>query len=430
MVYIDVWQREVTVLEDPSLREIALGGPDTTTRIQTAWQVRALQDVGDHGCGDDIAAWDDLTAPSAGRLSTSAVAPPASDDPCIISPSGGYRGLENRLYRVEIHSLGPIGGVAPAKFKWSRNNATIASSVSAIPSTTQITVQQVGRDQVLRFEIGNFIEITDDFREFQGLTGHLAQVTAIDEANRIIEFNPAIPGAMNFNPADPTRHTRVRRWDQTLNVDANGLLDVDPGLIEIEDGIQVEFSLNPAAGNFKVGDFWVFAARTADGSVEELTAAPPRGILHHFCRLGFIHWGDDLDDSTFTDCRDHWPRPCECDYCTVTVGDGVDSHGQFTDIQQAINALGNRGGVVCIGRGFYTVTAGLILNNTKNNVIIRGMGPATRILFAPTQGAGVFLHHRTRATSAPGKCVRGGEKCRTRWCESLSQTLSALRTAT
>jgi hypothetical protein len=161
LVYIDVWQREVTALEDPSLREIALGGPDTTTRTQSVWQARALQDIGPHDCGDDIAAWNQLVAPSAGRLTTSAVAPPSSDDPCIISPSGGYRGLENRLYRVEIH----IGGGAPAKFKWSRNNATIASSVSAIPSSTEIIVQQIGRDQVLRFRIGDWIEVTDDFRE-------------------------------------------------------------------------------------------------------------------------------------------------------------------------------------------------------------------------------------------------------------------------
>jgi hypothetical protein len=245
----------------------------------------------------------------------------------------------------------------------------------------------------LRFEIGNFIEITDDFREFQGLTGHMAQITAIDEANRILDFTPAIPAAMNFNPADPSRHTRVRRWDQTIGVDANGLLDVVPGLIDIEDGIQVQFNLTPAGGNFHVGDFWVFAARTADGSVEQLTQAPPRGILHHFCRLGFIHWGASITATTFTDCRDHWPHACECDTCTVTVGDGVDSHGQFTDIQQAINALGNRGGIVCIARGFYTVTAGLLLDATKHNVIIRGMGPATRILFAPAAGAGggVFL---------------------------------------
>ncbi|MGH7944569.1 MAG: DUF6519 domain-containing protein, partial [Opitutaceae bacterium] len=390
LVYIDVWQREVTVLEDPSIREIALGGSDTTTRIQSVWQVRVLENVGSHGCDDDIAIWDQTIAPSAGRLTTSAVAPPASDDPCIISPSGGYRGLENRLYRVEIHSVGPIGGASPAKFKWSRNNATIASTISANPFPTQVTVQQIGRDQVLRFEVGNWIEITDDFRELQGLAGHMAQVTAIDDANRILTFAPAIPGAMNFDATDPSRHTRVRRWDQSQNVDANGLLNLTAGPMDIEDGIQVTLSLDPAGGNFKIGDYWVCAARTADGSVEILQNAPPRGILHHYCRLGFIHWGAN---PTFTDCRPHWPPVGECDCCTVTVGDGIDSHGQFTDIQQAINALGNRGGVVCIGRGFYTVTAGLVLNNTKRNVILRGMGPATRILFAPAEGAPrVFLN--------------------------------------
>lgn len=385
LVYIDVWQREVTVLEDPSVREIALGGPDTTTRIQSVWQVRVLENVGQHGCGDDIAIWDQTVAPSAGRLTTSAVAPPASDDPCIISPTGGYRGLENRLYRVEIHSLGSIGGGAPAKFKWSRNNAAIASTVSAIPSTTQVTVQQVGRDQVLRFEVGNWIEITDDFLEFRSLAGHLAQITAIDEANRILTFAPAIPGTINFDATNPERHTRVRRWDQSQNVDANGLLDVTGGPIDIEDGIRVGFNLVPVGGNFKVGDYWVFAARTADGSVEILQNVPPRGILHHYCRLGFIHWGTSIETTTFTDCREHWPSLCCEAGCTVTVGDGVDSHGQFTDIQQAIDTLGNRGGVVCIGRGFYTVTAGLLLNNTKRNVILRGMGPATRIFFAPAE---------------------------------------------
>jgi hypothetical protein len=392
LIYVDVWQREVTVLGDSALREIALGGPDTATRIQSVWQVRALQDVGVHGCDDPIPAWDVLVVPSAGRLTTSTVPPPASDDPCIISPSGGYRGLENRLYRVEIHAVGSVGGVSPAKFKWSRNNATIASSVTAIPTTTQVTVDLIGRDQVLRFEIGNWIEITDDFREFQGLPGHMAQITAIDEANRILTFAQAIPAGFNFNPADPTRHTRVTRWDQSAGVDANGLLDVVAGPIDIEDGIRVTFALDPTTGHFKIADYWVFAARTADGSVELLQNAPPRGILHHFCRLGFITWGTTVDNTTFTDCRQHWPPAGDCDCCTVTVGDGVDSHGQFTDIQQAINSLGNRGGLVCIGRGFFLVNQTIHLDSTKKNVIIRGMGPATRIAFVPQQGSSnVFM---------------------------------------
>jgi hypothetical protein len=40
LVYLDVWQRHVTATEDPGIREVALGGPDTGTRLQTVCQVR------------------------------------------------------------------------------------------------------------------------------------------------------------------------------------------------------------------------------------------------------------------------------------------------------------------------------------------------------------------------------------------------------
>src|SRR5262245_12748657 len=33
LLYLDVWQRHLTALDDPSIREVALGGPDTTTRV-------------------------------------------------------------------------------------------------------------------------------------------------------------------------------------------------------------------------------------------------------------------------------------------------------------------------------------------------------------------------------------------------------------
>jgi hypothetical protein len=44
--YVDVWEREVTALDDPAIREVALGGPDTSTRSKTVWQVKLLR-VGD-----------------------------------------------------------------------------------------------------------------------------------------------------------------------------------------------------------------------------------------------------------------------------------------------------------------------------------------------------------------------------------------------
>src|SRR5208337_3551236 len=39
-VYLDVWERVVTPINDPKIQEIALGGPDTCLRTQIAWQVR------------------------------------------------------------------------------------------------------------------------------------------------------------------------------------------------------------------------------------------------------------------------------------------------------------------------------------------------------------------------------------------------------
>ncbi len=412
LVYLDVWQREVTAIQDPDIREKALGGPDTATRLQTVWQVKVLPNVGVHGCDDTIEGWNTLTAPSAGRLTTSTVVPAPSPDPCILSPTGGYRGRENRLYRVEVHTAGTVGGAVPATFKWSRDNASIVSSVESIsapggPSTT-IKVTGLGRDRVLRFQAGDWVEILDDDSELDGQAGVLTKVIAPpDEANRTITVSPSIPGGL-FDPTDPTRHTRVRRWDQRntgagSDVDpTTGLINVGAGPLDIEDGIQVSFSDDGSGGLLHVGDYWIFDARTADGSVEVLQAAPPRGILHHFARLGFITW-DASGNGTFSDCRNFWPPPFtggDCTgCCTVTVGDGVDSQGTFTDIQQAINSLGTAGGEVCLGRGVFIVRDTIQLNASKRNVTIRGMGWATRIIFAPDPQAGSRLLFDIESTS-------------------------------
>ena len=39
-MYLDVWERHVTALEDDDIREKALGGADTTTRCKVVWQVK------------------------------------------------------------------------------------------------------------------------------------------------------------------------------------------------------------------------------------------------------------------------------------------------------------------------------------------------------------------------------------------------------
>ncbi len=401
LVYLDVWQREVTWLEEPDLVEKAVG-VDTATRLQTVWQVRVHEDVGEAvTCAtpeDQIPGWQDLTRPSAGRLTTAAVGVPSSDDPCVISPNGGYRGKENQLYRVEIHQGGPQG---TASFKWSRDNGSVATAVTAINAARdQLTVLRTGRDPVLRFAPGQWVEVTDDRREFAGQPGEMRKVQGVDEVRQVITLSADLPSGA-FDASDPSRHTRVRRWDQMDPVrDPNGNivanLDASDGVIPVpapatpasaiilEDGVQITFTTDPPDGVFRAGDYWVFAARTADASVEPLQQALPRGTRHHYCRLAVVTFPD-----TASDCRVLWPPDAPGAGCDCTVCVTAESHNTGTlTIQRAIDQVKDTGGKVCLGPGVYHLGETPVQLTGAKSVHLAGQGWKTMLL---KSGAGPAL---------------------------------------
>jgi hypothetical protein len=367
VVYLDLWEREVTYIEDPSLLEPALGGVDTATRTQNIWQLKVDARPG-ATCGMTVG-----VPASAGRLSTEAIAPPAPGDPCLLPPVAGYRGLENRLYRIETTG----GALGTARFKWSRDNGSIVSAVTDIAVSggeTTLTVSRLGRDQVLRFVVGNWVTVTDDFRELAGEPGETARILAIDEANAKLVLDRALPSAggraFGATAADlAARHTRVQRWDQnaaTNTIDADGLILTGPGPIDIEEGIRVRFSTDPAGGVFNAGDYWVFWARTATASIEILNGAPPRGIVHHYVQLAAII-GLGGPSPVTTDCRPP-PKAAEQCCCTIVVA-------PEQDIQKAIASLPAPGGCICLKAGLHLIPATLII--ARNNVRLVGESPGT-----------------------------------------------------
>ena len=392
LVYLDVWEREVTAVENPDLIENAVG-VDTTSRLQTVWHVRLLSNVGDGAtCAtpdEELKGWLDIIRPSAGRLTTKAVGVATPADPCLIPPSGGYRGLENRTYRVEIHDGGEIG---TATFKWSRDNASVASGVSAIENDLILTVDRAVWDSVRRFSPGDLVEITDDWREFTGEPGEIRQIDSVDDSSRSITLKSALTAGLfpvdGQNLTAPERHTRIKRWDQ----DSGG-----PAVIEVpasgtpfilEDGVEIAFTTEPDGGAFRSGDYWIFVARTADASVEELEAAPPRGVHHHYCRLAIITLPE-----TVIDCRTFWPPSFEgtgesCD-CTICVSAEQHNQGAFT-IQQAVNQVLKTGGTVCLGPGIFNLAEKPVQLTGAFAVRIRGQGAAT-VVIAPRAEAAFIL---------------------------------------
>lgn len=400
LVYLDVWQRELTCLQDPDLVEKAVG-VDATARLQTVWQVKVHPTpVGNAQCAtpdQDIPGWPDVKLASGARLTTAYGNVAGAPNPCLVPPSGGYKGLENQLYRVEIHDGGTAG---TASFKWSRDNATVQSLVTQINAARdRLVVDSVGRDELLRFSDGDWVEITDDVRELRGDPGIVRRIklgNGVNDDTRTIVLADALP-AGQF-PADaqdrtePARHTRIRRWDQTgkiLRADgtvfhdleaagANGLIPVPPAgaSVFLEDGILVSFDLDGSAGRFHVGDHWSFAARSADATFEILNRAPPRGIHHHYARLALVTFPD-----AETDCRVLWPPAtaaageCGCDACVT-----ADAHNQGSaTIQHAIDKLRLTGGVICLGAGVYRLRDPLRIEGATA-LRIRGKGTRTLLL--------------------------------------------------
>lgn len=266
LVYLDVWQREVTTLEDPDLSDPELNGADTTTRLQTVWQVKVRKAS---SANPKLPLAQDCDyRPAASRLSTA---------------PGDYTGQENHLYRVEVHRK---GGPGIATFKWSRNNASTVARVTRLTDLLHIAVQAIGSDAVPAFSDGDLIEITDDARELAGLPGELRRIKALDAASSTLTLDLALTS--DWLPADHdgisvvARHMRVRRWQGSGAIQSLG------NWIELENGIAVRFDTDPADRCFRTGDYWLIAARVANQSFEQLDRAPPRGVHHHTTKLALF----------------------------------------------------------------------------------------------------------------------------------------------
>ena len=406
LVYLDVWEREVTYLERPELIEKAVG-VDTTARLQTVWQVKVLTNAGTGATcqtpDGDMPGWLDVIRPSAGRLTTAAVGVPSLQDPCLIPPTGGYRGLDNRFYRVEIHQGGPQGTTT---FKWSRDTS-VATNVTAIPSLDKLVVVRTGRDSALRFTTGDWVEITDDWLEFAQQPGVIRQVKDVSDATQTITLTNALPAGTfpttgTQGQTDVGRHTRVRRWDQKGEVrDTNGNLIVDlnaPGStgvipvpsastsIILEDGVQVTFTADPSGGRFRVGDYWTFAARAVDASVEILDHAPPRGIHHHYARLAIVTF-----PNTVTDCRTLWPPETAGEGCDCTVCVTAESHNAGTlTLQWAVDHVKAVGGSVCLGPGIYNLGDSPLRIVGAQSIRLKGQGWRTVLVYGG-RGAAVAI---------------------------------------
>lgn len=276
LVYVDVWERHITYVEDDHLREVALEGPDTCTRAQVVWQVKVHAETaaearaGTFGCHSS----NTLSRLGTGALRARARLDKPVTELCSIPPSSRYRGAENQLYRVEIHQGGSVA--TGATYKWSRENGSVTFPIRTLSPDGAATLDTLGRDDHLGLKPDDWLEIMDDQIALSGMPGLLAQVKEVNRDDLEVTLSVAgtpPPTFPSYRQAQAWLHPLLRRWDQTGDPAAAGALPVVEGADtssaggwqSLEDGVQIRFS---PGGQYLTGDYWLIPARMATGDVE------------------------------------------------------------------------------------------------------------------------------------------------------------------
>jgi hypothetical protein len=344
LVYLDVWEQHVTAVEDAGIREVALGGPDTATRARVVWQVKVDDGSGDSGEGygarldpgnveNEWEKWLNRWQPiNRGELMAKSREDAGEDeDPCVVSPEARYRGVENQLYRVEIHRPGAALGSADdsdttfspesggetterttsiATFKWSRDNGSVTFPIRDLDGSV-VTLESLGRDDRSGLRVGDLVEIVDEDYVLRGGARPLLRVEEIDAAGMRVTLSGEPAPDVGRNP---DRHPLLRRWDHGSDASRDGAAGYDTIPLEedtwltLEDGVQIYFRSDSIRSDstdpheYRTGDYWLIPARTATGDVEwpgavgQPEALPPHGVQHHYAPLAIIMGGYPQSD--------------------------------------------------------------------------------------------------------------------------------------
>ncbi|PPS67830.1 MULTISPECIES: DUF6519 domain-containing protein [Streptomyces] len=266
-LYVEVRTHHVTMDEAPTLREPALGGPDTTTRARTIGQVKWARAYNPGTTCRDLreSGW---KVPEQGTMTPALKAGTVGDDPCALTSEARYTRLENQLYRVQVHQAG-----ASPTFLWSRENGSVTAVLRDIDTTGMpagkavLSVDREGRDASLSIAHGDVVEITSTAWQLRGRRGKLAKAVQPDGRRIPVVW---LDGGTDLAALGST--PIVRRWESAP------LPAVDNTPTDLEGGICVTFK---DVAKLRTGDYWLITARSARlafGLADEAGTLLPVGI--------------------------------------------------------------------------------------------------------------------------------------------------------
>jgi hypothetical protein len=427
LYYLNGWEQVVTPVEDEELVEAMLGGADTSVRVRRMRRVQvfpttaatcndAWVDLEQNVLNSATATFDRTTGElrSNGKLQLTFSGGESSDNCAPSDPLGKrYLGSENQTLRIMLSTN--------LSYVWALDDATPLFKVAVhhLDTGTGVTVEILNpptdeRNWPFKNRVVEIIPFGAllDGGELPGAGPHFRKIAdelgvftrasdTYDPTTRTFPIETTEGGVLarlqslihtwptqhpdhDFlaeatDPNDPSaRFFYMRMWHDAPTADDVQISTQKPSAPLGDTGIVPVFKADGQAG-----DFWVATLRT-DAPLQvqpfDLLAdagVPPHGPRHFFAPLALLQGNAATGtppQSTVTQLRDCRPRlrPLTERCATLTVGDGVHSFGDFTNIADALTALPPEGGVISVRPGVYPP-----VQIVRNHVTIEGCGEAT-----------------------------------------------------
>lgn len=326
-------EQEIGAEEDPALREVALGGPDTAARTRLLQRVM-LVDTAAETCAEASKSTTDHFAsiglehnqqtaalePYA-RLKVGLVTGSAPTTACDPPAASGYLGADNQLIRIQLVAYDPA--TRRGTLLWSYNNASSLFRGRAVEANlVELERQPISEEH--RPRAGQVVQVllpAADLGEgalASALTGHYAKLTAPYQAEtRRVPLPANLPTILQA-PQAPLLFLRL--WEDQVDFQIGTAVELA--------GTGLEVTISSTSGSsLHVGDYWSIAARPQTPNAvypERYRSAPqpPDGPRMWACPLAVAASGGE-----FKDCRlpfDNLPeltarQPGGGDCCCITV---------------------------------------------------------------------------------------------------------------
>jgi Family of unknown function (DUF6519) len=416
LVYLRLCEHEVSAVEDSTLLDPALGGPDTAQRVRLVRRV-ARYALPSSFEGDPAAAFDELRAQWAGqgivvdtadmRLARNARLEMSFGD-------NGYLGPDNQMIRVQI-AKPAASATPPTEVLWAYDDASAlylvdtssSSATDLTKNTLQITPLPV--DAAHQPLAGQCVEIllaaaslgAGDFAAAK--CGYVTTVTSADPGAGTI-----VVAALPPEATTTVGPLFVRVWESCLPFTAGASLSLLDRAGN-DTGIGVTLSSTTTAPDGPVpGDYWAFAVRAAtptDVYPARYFAGPqpPDGPREWAGPLAVIDWTSQSP----VDGRPPFGNMTAGECCTITVSPG-DVGGSFDAILARCKNTASRRkrATICLQPGRYALQKPLRLGRDHAGLTIEACCEGVVIEAAPGAEE-AFAHGLIVLTHAHDVTLRG-----------------------